>query len=65
MILTKQCQELKVGNTVYTEDFAPSSQKQIQEVVIDVTDPLSYMVNLCNENEFMQTVLNREPTLWW
>ena len=53
MILTKQCQELKVGNTVYTKDFTPSSQKWIEGVIIDFTGPLSYMVNLYNGIEFM------------
>ena len=47
----KPYREFKVGDTVYVEDFTPSSQKWIEGIITDVTGPLSYKVKLNNGTE--------------
>ena len=47
----KPYREFKVRDTIYIEDFTPSSQKWIEGIITDVTSPLSYKVKLNNGTE--------------
>ena len=47
----KPHREFKVGDTIYVEDFTPSSQKWIEGIITDVTGLLSYKVKLNNDTE--------------
>ena len=38
--------EFKIGDTVFAEDFTPSSQRWIEGTISDITGPLSYKIKL-------------------
>ena len=43
---SKPPREFKIGDTVFAEDFTPSSQKWIEGTITEVTGPISYKIKL-------------------
>ena len=60
--------EFKIGNTVFSEDFTPSSQRWIEGIISDITGLLSYKIKLTDGTIIRRNVdstVSRKGIIQW